>query len=281
MNFYDRSDCITLSSHIDAYGTKSGIFLFKNIISEEMMKRIELSADSKSQPANYRDNLISWYSDKTVSEVDGLFDLWELISEILYPTWVIHPQLNLLRVTPDHDGMFVHSDSPGKHRCELLSQTDMWSTCCELDYGVVAYLGNFTGGAVFYPNIEKDATVKNKPGDEDDCFEYTPERGDIIIHSAFHPYEHGVRKVESGIRYAFSNFSLKASDNPGTFHNYKTNEYFEILGNKTDKELLKWGTPLKTNPQFTMKKIREYQSSGLEGENLAKEFFSDMVEVKP
>jgi hypothetical protein len=278
MNFYDRPECITLSSHIDNYGTKSGIFLFKNIIPQDILNKIEASANSKSKSTKYEENLINWYEDKILSDIDGILDLWEFLSEILYPNWVIHPQTGLLRITPDHDGMFVHSDSPGKHKCNLLSQTDSWKTCCELDYGVVAYLGQFEGGAIYYPNIKKDSTIKTQPGDKDDCFEYTPERGDIVIHSAFHPYEHGVRPITSGLRFAFSNFSLKAIDNPGSFHNYKTPEYFDQLGLRSEKEIKNWGKPLKVNPQFSKDKIKEYKKSGLQGEQLSEYFFSDMVE---
>jgi hypothetical protein len=36
--------------------------------------------------------------------------------------------------------------------------------------------------------------------------------------------------------------------------------------------------PLKVNPQFTKEKIKEYQASGLQGEELAEKFFSDMIE---
>ena len=37
MYFYERPDCITLSSNVDPYGLPSGIFLFKNFIPEELM----------------------------------------------------------------------------------------------------------------------------------------------------------------------------------------------------------------------------------------------------
>ena len=32
MLFYDRPDCINISPYVDAYGTKSGIFVFKNFL---------------------------------------------------------------------------------------------------------------------------------------------------------------------------------------------------------------------------------------------------------
>jgi hypothetical protein len=279
MNFYDRPDCLNPSPYIDEYGTKSGIFIFKNFIKKEYIEKIE-SEIKKLDKKNihYKDTLIDWYSEKVTPYIPGIHDVWEQISELLYPNWVIHPMNNLLSIGPEHDGMFIHADSPGKGACHLLSQTDTWQTCCELDYGIVAYFGDFESGQIFYPKINKDGSVKpDNLYSNEDCFEYTPEKGDLVIHSAFSPYNHGVRPITSGRRYAFACFSLKAKDNPGSFYNYKTSEYYKQVGNKTQEELRKWNIPLKENPQFTQEKIKEIQMSGLKGEDLAKEFFSDMA----
>ena len=276
MAFYDREDCWNPSPYVDEYGTKSGIFIFKNIIPKELVEKIESNLKAlPEQYPRYDQGLISWYTEKLAPGVPGTIEVWEFISELLGPDWIIHPQYVFIRVKPEDNGMFIHSDSPGKGQCHLLSQNDLWSTCCELDYGVCAYLGDYEGGAIFYPNINPDGTLKtdnyNGP-----CFEYTPQKGDIVIHSAFDPYGHGVREVTSGTRYVYSNFSLKAKDNPGTFYQYGTPEYYHQVGGKTHEELKAWIVPLKTNPQFTKDKIKFYQESGLEGEELAKKFFSDM-----
>lgn len=277
MDFYDREDCITLSPYIDEYGTKSGIFVFKNFIKQEYVEKIEKQLSE--QKVDFEKSLLSWYKDKISPGVDGLIDVWEQIGDLLYPNWVIHPQNSFITLNPGDDGMFIHSDSPGKNACHLLSQMDIWSTCCLLDYGVIAYFGDFEGGEVFYPGINKDGTVKtDMDGNTDDCLEYKPESGDLVIHSAFQPYSHGVREVKSGTRYAFSNFCIKAKDNPGSFYNYKTKEYYEQIKNKTEEDLSNWIMPLKINPQFTDEKISIYKESGLEGDDLAKKFFQDMKE---
>jgi hypothetical protein len=273
MKFYERPDCVTLSPYVDAYGTQSGIFVFKNIIPQDLLEKIESELKAvENQNQVYDDTLISWYSEKISPVIPSIFPLWEFMSELIGPEWVIHPQNNMLIVKPGDNGMFIHTDSPGKGQCNLLSQVDVWSTCCELDYGVVAYFGDFEGGAIFYPHINPDGTVKKIP-DDGPCFEYTPQKGDIVIHSAFYPYQHGVREVTSGIRYAYSNFSLKAIDNPGTFYNYGTPEYYEQVGNKDHDHVVVWMTPLITNPQFTHEKIKEYQAAGVEGEELSEKFF--------
>jgi hypothetical protein len=279
MTFYDRPDCSNPSPHVDEYGTKSGIFIIKGAVPQELIEKIESGLKAlPEQPPLYKEGLISWYEEKMSDGVDGTHELWEIISEILSPEWVIHPSNNYLTIKPGNNGMFIHSDSPGKDQCHLLSQTDVWSTCCIIDYGVCTYFGDYEGGAIFYPHINPDGTIKGESDYDKDgeCFEYTPEKGDIVIHSAFKPYEHGVREVTSGIRYCFSNFSLKAIDNPGTFYNYGTKEYIDQIGTKTPEEIKNWMVVLKENPQFTKEKVKIYQESGLKGEDLAEAFFQDM-----
>ena len=160
---------------------------------------------------------------------------------------------------PGDEGMFVHTDSPGKGKCDLLLEIDQWTTCCELEYGMIAYTGDFAGGALYYPNINPDGTEKtgNMHIDAEKllepCFEVQPEPGDVVLHGACAPYDHGVREVTNGIRFAFSCFALLAIDNPGTFYNYKTPEWYDQIGkyeNPTDEQLNEWNSPLKMNPQF-------------------------------
>lgn len=285
MNFYDRPDCVRLSKHIDEYGTESGIFLFKNFIPEDLMLEMEAELFEKGRDEDsYGSTLISWYTNKITPRPKKLLDLWEMISELLYPTWVIHPSQAILNVRPGDNGMFIHSDSPGKGMCHLLSQDDKYDTCCELDFGLVAYFGDFTGGAIFYPSVPSDGVLNIDsngfnvpPAEGEPCFEYTPQRGDLIIHSAFDPYAHGVREVTSGVRYAFSNFVLKAADNPGTFYNYKTPEYYEQIGDRSEERIDNWLKPLKVNPMFTDERIAIMQASGLEGKELAQEFNYNFV----
>jgi hypothetical protein len=272
--FYDREDCTKLSFFPDEYGTPSGVFLFKGFYTDEECKIVENAmANEDTRNHVYEETLISWYSEKLSPMIDGLINLWEKASEMLYPEYVIHPQNNVLVLRPYmNEGMFIHSDSPGKGECHRLSQVDVWQTCCELDYGLVAYFGDFEGGEIFYPNIQADGTKKD-PAVDCELLEFKPERGDLVVHGAFAPHAHGVRPVTSGNRYAFSNFVLKAEDNPGTFHNYKTPEYYEQIGDKSMERLMNvWMLPLEANPQFSHDRIKMMQASGLEGIDLAEAF---------
>lgn len=56
-----------------------------------------------------------------------------------------------------------------------------------------------------------------------------PGRGDLVIHGSHDDYAHGVDPVLSGTRFAFSNFVLPTTANPGTFYSYKSDEYNEQI----------------------------------------------------
>jgi hypothetical protein len=280
--FYDREDCIKASFFPDDYETPSGVFIFKGFYTDEECKLVEDGLRDYDLGDQYKDTLISWYANKVSPPLKELHELWEKASDLLYPEYVMHPQSNVLIITPEmNEGMFTHSDSPGKGECHRLSQVDVWKTCCELDYGLVAYFGDFKGGEVFYVNIDKDGNKKNA-SEENNQLIVKPERGDLIIHGAFNPHAHGVKPVTSGKRYAFSNFVLKSEDNPGTFYNYKTAEYYEQIKDKDSMNLKDfigtWMQPLKENPQFTRALINKYQASGLEGTDLSSKFMGEFKE---
>lgn len=280
--FYDREDCIKASFFPDDYGTQSGVFIFKGFFTDEECKTVEDELRDYDISYKYGDTLISWYADKVSPPLKSIHPLWEKASELIYPEYVMHPQGNVLIITPEmNDGMFTHSDSPGKGECHRLSQVDVWKTCCELDFGLVGYFGDFEGGEIFYVNIHKDGHRKDGVREED-MLVIKPERGDLVIHGAFAPHAHGVKPVSSGRRYAFSNFVLKAEDNPGTFYNYKTPEYYDQIKDKDTLSLKDfvniWMKPLKENPQFTKERIKQYQASGLEGTELSEKFMGEFKE---
>ena len=233
------------------------VFIFKQFFSKEEVEYFNnLLSDPKNQNSNrYQDHVIDWFeAEKETPTVPESHKIWEKMSELIYPEHSIHPQLSFMIGRAGEKGMFIHSDSPGSKNCDgddhtkcEISSEDRWQTCCILDYGIISYFGEFTGGKVYYPHINKDGTPRpdHEPRNEEDCFEIQPEPGDIVIHGATHPWEHGVRDVETGVRYAFANFMFLTAKNPGTFYNYKSPEYYERT-----KDLSEWVLPLKENPLF-------------------------------
>jgi len=242
--FYNRPDCIKLAD---------GIYVFKNYVPKDMHDKFVKKLESFNEKDFYEEgNAIDWYADKMSPNIDGIIELWEHISELIYPEYVINPQDKVITSRPGQAGMFVHTDSPGKEHAHELTQNDTYSTCSLIDYGVVTYLGDFTGGEVYYPVFNPDGTVKTENNLEGEL-EYKPGQGDVVIHQSTFPHIHGTREVTSGTRYAFSCFATKASENPGSFYNYKTKEYYDLVGDKSPDRIAAWLTPLFNNKQFTEK----------------------------
>ena len=233
------------------------VYKFENIIPKEIYDPL-LDVASKFEKGTNPNawSVRDWYADKMSPPFVETFPLWKFMSEIIHPEIVIHPVRNMMITVPGDEGMFVHTDSPGKGNCHMLLEIDQWSTCCDLEYGYVAYLGDFEGGEVYYPNIHPDGTPKT--GDlriteeklAEPCLVVPVKGGDLVLHQATSPYDHGTKPTTKGTRYAFSTFALLAEDNPGTFFNYKTPEWFAQVGNETDRELNDWNSPFRQNPQF-------------------------------
>jgi hypothetical protein len=203
------------------------LFYFPNFISEEDVRLInEKIKETESIKHPFEEMRFG-----TTPSIPELFPVWEKVSELIAPDYVIHPLLNLLHFK-EGASMDPHCDSPGEGNHEELTMPDMWSTCCLLSYGVCVYFGEYTGGEVYYPN--QNITIPVKPGD-------------LVIHGALEDYSHGVKEVTSGSRYTYSNFALRADKNPGTFYNYGTEEYKEKTKN-LDYLVSSWQTPLIDNP---------------------------------
>lgn len=254
--FYDDPRCIKLSDRV---------FKFENIIPEDIYNKIIEKTKTFEKGKSFNPwSIRDWYEDRMSPSLVELHDLWEFMSELIYPELVAHPVMTMMVTDNTDEGMFIHTDSPGKGNCNMLVEIDTWQTCCELEYGMIAYLGEYTGGELYYPNINPDGTVKPRlePTSnehyeiiwaerlQEPCLVVPTKAGDVIFHGAAAPYDHGTKPTLTGTRYAFSNFILLAEDNPGTFYNYKTPEYYKQIGNKTLSEMFTWANPLELNPQF-------------------------------
>lgn len=213
-----------------------GIYVYRNFIDQETVAQINkvLYEKVNTNKEGY-ETLIPWYDDKILINVYEMFPVWEKMSQFLYPTHVIHPRSEVAVIVPGDGGMPPHTDSPGEDGHDELTQYDVWQTCVKLDYGVITYFGDFTGGELYYPNLGIELDLKP---------------GDLAIHGAHDEHLHGVKEVTSGIRFAFSNFCLPATKNPGTFLNFNSEEY--KIAREKDDFLVEYHKPL-------VKNIREYK----------------------
>jgi hypothetical protein len=234
------------------------IWIWRNFVTKEENKKImelihshEIKFKNSEDAFVYGGHEVEWYRDKTGPILVELKPIWDRISAELYPEHYIHPQLNTTVMRPGDEGMFIHSDSPGMNMEHHLTQLDRWGTCCRLSYGLVTYFGEYTDGQIFYPNIEKDSTPKNRPGDVFDCLEIDVKPGDLVIHGAMGPWEHGVREITSGVRYAYSNFCMEKQHAPGTFELFNPDKHPYM---SDPKEIVEWNQTVYPETTFCKKK---------------------------
>jgi hypothetical protein len=213
------------------------IFLYKNFISKEYVDVVN-EATAKLEMGNH------WFDEiefKVTAVMPELVPVWNKVSEFLAPEYVIHPMASMLYFGEGKQ-MLPHCDSPGEDMTEELTVPDVWATCCVLSWGACVYFGDFTGGEIYYPNQGIEVPVQP---------------GDLVIHSALTSHEHGVRPVKTGLRYTFSNFSLKPEKNPGSFYNYGTPEHEE-----RQKNINTWLQPLfKNDKSVILPELTKYSPS--------------------
>lgn len=234
------------------------IWIWRNFLSEEennlimnLMKEHERRFEDKEEAFRFEDQAIDWYKNKTSPLILELKPIWDRISMFLYPEHYIHPQLFVNVMRPGDEGMFIHADSPGINMEHNLTQLDRWSTCCRLSHGIVTYFGDYEGGEIFYPNLEKDGSIKNRPEDSEDCLIVEVKPRDLVIHGAEHPWEHGVKKITNGTRYAYSNFCMEKEHAPGTFELFNPDKHPFITDTK---EILAWNENVYPETTFCKKK---------------------------
>lgn len=202
------------------------IWYFEGFLSQEEIQTINnIAKDKETTPHPFDEHSFS-----RTDVIPELFDVWKKVSDLLYPTHVVHPYLSLLTYQKG-SYMEPHCDSPGEGNHDKLTVPDAWSTCTVLDYGVCVYFGDYTGGEVYYPNQNIEISVKP---------------GDLLIHGALSEYQHGVKEITSGVRYSYSNFALPLDKSPGTFPKYKSKDYERLTSNEKDL-LTIWAAPQKEN----------------------------------
>lgn len=184
-------------THPDAIKLADEIYLFKNFVSLEERSAILASLETYSPPgwanaSEYTENSEVTPYLQIVKGAD-VVDLHKRLSDFVAPDFEPLPSNSINRLLPGQS-LHAHWDSPGEEEQVPEGVDDPYQTCHIVKYGSVVYLSEFEGGEIYYTRLG---------------LEYKPEPGDLIIHSAFELYEHGVRPVTSGIRYVYSTFLIQ------------------------------------------------------------------------
>lgn len=171
------------------------IYVYKSFLNKEELNKYNDYIESMEEDK---------WEDSTKFLRPGIFGaadpiVWEILKKI--QTEIV-PEGLFLEGTPtimkmkNGVGMSEHTDSC--HHCINIENPDFelkgrQSKIC-VKYGVVLYLSKFTGGEIYYP-------------DQDIVF--TPEPGDLILHSTDKNCKHGVKQVIDGVRYSIAPYIVK------------------------------------------------------------------------
>jgi hypothetical protein len=190
-----------------------GVYIYRNFLDKKFVEKISAKILEIGDGVDLKHSN-NWYEDK-VYQMEEMAESYKKASELLLPELYIVPSIMIL-ITKPGDEMFVHTDSPEED--QHVDSPDPFETCHIVDYGIVIYYGDWTGGDVFYPDLG---------------ISVSPRPGDLLIHKSRNPYSHGVRKIESGVRGAQSLFAVTAEKNPGTFVVYGSKEFKDIEESNT------------------------------------------------
>jgi hypothetical protein len=178
-------------------------FVLKNFASAEECSAIveEVLTNNKewSNTENYEDGqteVVPYL--QVINGSSKVLELYDRLKKFTSPEFEPLPSNSVNRLLPGQS-LQPHCDSPGEDFAEEVIAFDPYDTCHIVKWGTVTYLSEFTGGEIYYPNIGVS---------------YKPEVGDLLIHSAFEEYTHGVRPVLDGVRYVYSTFLISTGQVP-------------------------------------------------------------------
>ena len=167
-----------------------GIYLYENCLSEDELKLIN----------NYIKSLKDddWYAPPPhpIPHVSPKIDLVKIIIDKVYSLidgYTVHHNevLNRLKVG---DEWGAHADNAEfqqiREKSKLLKDGDPFNIVDNTAYGIIVYLNNdYEGGEIYYSKQN---------------IEHKPNPGDLLIHSSEEKCTHGVRRVRSENRYAWT-----------------------------------------------------------------------------
>ena len=168
------------------------IYVYKNFLTKNECDELVLLAESFVEkdwvPANKEND--SWHEYSPY--IDNLDFIKERLEKSISEDLKVNPAASIIRMKPGWS-WGEHSDNHQYldilERAKLLKENEPYKIEKNSIYGVVLYLNSFKGGQIYYANQN---------------IEYAPEPGDLVVQSALEHCRHGVKKVESKIRYSFS-----------------------------------------------------------------------------
>jgi hypothetical protein len=177
--------------------TKNGedIYLYKNFLSEEELDIVVPILDDHRVNFKYNKEMDGTpFENRITTEIRELAFISKRLKDLFSKEYIVNENLTI-NVLSVGDDWGEHSDSHDflekRKQSEMLKDGDPYEILNDSRYGIVVYFNKVEeGGELFYggQNIS-----------------YSPNPGDLVIHSAEENCKHRVNRVIKGYRYSYSN----------------------------------------------------------------------------
>ena len=173
-----------------------GIYVYNNLLSEEEISKLTVVFDNVRNKSLFNKSLDGTTFENRISvPLRQLEIVWEKASAVIGPEFYMPPNESV-NVMQEGDDWGQHSDNHDfieKRKLSLsLKEGEPYEVIKDTRYGVVVYFNKVDeGGELYYS--QQGIT-------------YSPNPGDMVVHSAEEECMHGVNKVLRGYRYSYSNF---------------------------------------------------------------------------
>ncbi len=210
------------------------IYVYKNFVSEEELAVINPILDTIRINAEYNPSHAGTHFEKRVTrEIKELEFLPKRIEDVFGSDYIVHQYItsNILSVGDDWGEHFDSNDFIQlRELAKTLKEGEPYEVLQDSHYGIVVYFNTpEEGGELVYTS---------------QGISYTPNPGDLVVHSSEKNCMHLVKEVTKGYRYSYSNHLgvelrvPKCSDDncPGTYPDCsRYDNFYGYTSNKIEK----------------------------------------------
>ena len=173
-----------------------GIYVYKNFLSKEEISKLTLVFDDVRENSLFNKSLDGTPFENRISVPLSELEIVLNKSTLFFsPEFSLHPNLSV-NVMEEGDHWGQHADNHDfieKRKLSLLLKDgDPYTTVKDTRYGIVVYFNSVEEGGELYYSYQD--------------LKYSPNPGDLVVHSAEEDCMHGVNMILRGHRYSYSNF---------------------------------------------------------------------------
>jgi hypothetical protein len=173
-----------------------GIYVYKNFLSEDEISKLILAFDIVREKSLFNKSLDGTAFENRISVPLPDMEIVLNKSTLFFGSeFSLHPNLSV-NVMKEGDSWGQHADNHDfieKRKLSLLLKDgDPYKIVKDTKYGMVVYFNSVEEGGDLYYSYQD--------------IKYSPNPGDLVVHSAEEDCTHGVNMILRGHRYSYSNF---------------------------------------------------------------------------